>query len=249
MKYYAELAKMKCFTKTDLEKITDNTNTAGSILKTYQKKGYIKQIKRNLYATVSLETDEIIPTRYKIANTITNDTYLSHHTAFEYYGCTNQVFNTTYVSGKTRFTPFEFDNINYQYIYPRLTAGTMENTDGVRTTDIERTILDSINDFEKIAGLEELLQCLELIPYTNENKLLHYLKLYNKQILYQKTGYILSYFKDTLRLSDQFFEKCKQTIGKSIRYLYMEITTENKVRFDKYWQLFVPQNLIIKEKN
>ncbi|MCL2135800.1 MAG: hypothetical protein FWH37_09720 [Candidatus Bathyarchaeota archaeon] len=174
---------------------------------------------------------------------------MSHHTAFEYYGCANQVFNTTYVSGKTRFTPFEFDDINYKYIYPRLTVGIVENTDGVRTTDMERTILDSINDFEKITGIGELLRCLELIPYANENKLLHYLKLYNKQILYQKTGYILSYFKDTLRLSDKFFEKCKQAIGKSTRYLYIGIATENKVMFDKYWQLFVPKNLISKEKN
>ena len=249
MKYYAELAKKKCFTKADLEKITGNTNTAGSILKEYQKKGYIKQIKRNLYATISLETDEIIPTRYKIASTMTNDTHLSHHTAFEYYGCANQVYNTTYVSGKTRFTPFEFDNMQYKYIYPRLTVGIVENADGVRTTDMERTILDSINDFEKIAGLEELLRCLELIPYTNENKLLQYLKLYNKQILYQKTGYILSYFKDTLRLSDQFFKECEQAIGKSVRYLYNEIITENKTVFNNHWQLFVPQDLMIRVEN
>jgi hypothetical protein len=33
----------------------------------------------------------------------------------------------------------------------------MLKNDDVRITDLERTILDNINDFEKISGLEELL--------------------------------------------------------------------------------------------
>jgi len=245
MKYYSELAKMQCFTKTDLQKIVGNKNTTGSILKQYQKKNYIKQIKRNLYATVSLETDELIATRYKIASTITEESYLSHHTAFEYYGCANQVFNTVYVSGKTRFTPFEFEDIVYKYLYPRLTVGVVKNPDGIRVTDMERTILDSINDFEKIASLGEVLQCLELIPYVEENKLLHYLQLYNKQFLYQKTGYLLLHLKNPLRLSDHFFDKCQHHIDQSIRYLHNEFTSSknSEVVFDKRWQLFVPKNL------
>jgi len=56
-------------------------------------------------------------------------------------------------------------------------------------------VLDSINDFEKIAGLEELLHCLELIPYINEEKLLEYLERYDKQFLYQKAGYVLNHFR------------------------------------------------------
>ena len=251
MKYYSELAKLQCFTKTDLQKLVGNKNTTGSILKQYQKKNYIKQIKRNLYATISLETDQIIPTRYKIATTITEDTYLSHHTAFEYYGCANQVFNTVHVSGKTRFTPFKFDDITYKYLYPRLTVGIVKNSDGICVTDMERTILDSINDFEKIAGLEEVLQCIALIPYVEENKLVEYLQLYNKQFLYQKTGYILSQLKKSLRLSDRFFDKCKQHIGQSIRYLHKEFISaeSSEVVFDKHWQLFVPQTLMLKVKN
>jgi predicted transcriptional regulator of viral defense system len=116
---------------------------------------------------------------------------------------------------------------------------------------MEQTILDSINDFEKIAGLEEVLQCIELIPYVDEKKLLQYLNLYNKQILYQKTGYILSHFKDVLRLSDRFFEKCVLSIGHSIRYLCNGLASaeKNTVIFDKHWQLFVPQTLMLNVKN
>ena len=124
-----------------------------------------------------------------------------------------------------------------------MNVGIEEKPDGVRVTDIERTVLDSINDFEKIAGLEELLRCLELIPLIDEEKLLEYLERYGKQFLYQKTGYVLTHLKNELRLSERFFEICEGNVSKSVRYLYNGIEHE-KNAFDNRWQLFVPNNLL-----
>ncbi|MCD4714152.1 MAG: hypothetical protein K8R73_12775 [Clostridiales bacterium] len=36
-----------------------------------------------------------------------------------------------------------------------------KNTTGIRITDMERTVVDSIRDFNKMGGFEELLNCLE----------------------------------------------------------------------------------------
>ena len=137
----------------------------------------------------------------------------------------------------------EYDGVSYRYIAPRVSVGIDKNPDGVRVTDIERTVLDSINDFEKIAGLEELLRCLELIPHIDEEKLLVYLERYSKQFLYQKTGYVLNHFVDELRLSERFFEICQQNITKSVRYLYCGIEHEQNA-FDNRWKLFVPKSLL-----
>ncbi len=49
-----------------------------------------------------------------------------------------------------------------------------------------------------IGGLEELLRCLSLVPLVNEDRLLAYLPLYNRQFLYQKTGYVLQHFKEIM---------------------------------------------------
>jgi len=153
------------------------------------------------------------------------------------------VFYEMYISGEKRFTPFEFEGISYKHIAPRISVGVVDRPDGVRVTDMERTVLDSIGDFEKIAGLEELLRCLELIPYLNENKLLEYLEQYSKQVLYQKTGYILSHLKEELRLTDQFFDICEKKVTKSVRYIYRGVRNEPNV-FDRRWQLYVPENLM-----
>jgi predicted transcriptional regulator of viral defense system len=184
-----------------------------------------------------------VPSRYRIATHIADGAYISHHSAFEYYGCANQVFYEVYVSGDKKFAPFEYDDVAYRYIAPRMSVGVGIMTDGVRVTDMERTVLDSINDFEKIAGLEELLRCLELIPRINEKKLLEYLERYGKQFLYQKTGYVLNHLKNEMRLSDSFFEVCERKVSKSVRYLYNGIEHEQNA-FDNRWQLFVPKNLL-----
>jgi predicted transcriptional regulator of viral defense system len=243
MKYYKEFLELQCFTRADAVRLIGNVETANSILTNYQKKGYIESVKRNLFVVISLETGQSLPNRYRIASNITEGSYISHHSAFEYFGCANQVFYEVYVSGAKRFALFEYDDITYSYVAPRVDIGISEQVDGVRVTDIERTVLDSINDFEKIAGLEELLRCLELVPRVEENKLLEYLERYDKQMLYQKTGYILSHFKKELRLSDYFFETCERKVSKSVRYLYNGIEHEKKV-FDNRWQIYVPTSLL-----
>lgn len=236
MKYYKDLIDLQCFSRSDVERLTGNANAANSLINAYKQKGYIETVRRNLFVAISMETRQSVANRYRIASGIMENSYISHHSAFEYYGCANQVFNEVYVSGPNRFIPFEYDDVAYKYIAPRIDSGILKKNDGVHVTDMERTILDSINDFEKIAGLEELLRCLELVPYIDEQKLLDYLELYHKQFLWQKTGYILWHLKKSLRLSDCFFEKCEQKRAGSVRYLYHGIEHESNI-FDGRWKL------------
>jgi len=243
LKYYEELSKLQCFSKSDVVRLTGNKLAAKNLIANYKRKGYIESVKRNLYVTISFETNQPGANRYKIASSITKGAYVSHHTAFEYYGCANQVYYKVYTSGKKRFAEFEYDDITYAYIAPRIDVGVSIKEDDIRITSMERTIVDSINDFEKIAGIEELLRCLNLVPYANEDKLLYFLRQYNKQFLYQKTGYILEHYKEQLRLSDNFFLKCKENKKNSVRYLYNGLEHSSHV-YKKDWKLVVPVDLM-----
>jgi len=243
LKYYKKLAGMQCFTRADAEQITGSADAANFLLHSYQKKGLINSVKRNLFVVISMETEQVLPNRYRIATNITEGAYITHHSAFEYYGCANQVYYEVYVSGNKKFATFEYDDITYRYFAPRAAFGVSEKPDGVRVTDTERTVLDGINDIDKIGGLEELLRCLELIPYVDEEKMILYLEQYNKQFLYQKSGYILSHFKNELRLSERFFDICESNISKSVRYLYHGIKHHSNI-FDNQWQLYVPKDLL-----
>jgi predicted transcriptional regulator of viral defense system len=192
---------------------------------------------------VDLATEESAVSKFRIAGKITPTSYVSHHAAFEYYGCANQVSYQVEVSSDTVFTPFEYAGITYAYLGSRISGGIITQPDGVRVTDAERTVLDGIHDFEKIMGLEELLRCLELLPTVKEDKLLTYLAAYRKQVLYQKAGYILEHFRGAWNISDDFFAACEAQIGKSKRYLYKPPTHE-KLEYNRRWRLVVPHDLL-----
>jgi len=245
VKYYKQLLHKGIFTFNDIVEMTSNRGTAYSLVRDYLQRGYIKSIRRNLYTAVSLETGQAVAGKYQIGSKVNKTAYISHHSAFEFYGLANQVFYEIYVSSKNRFSDFEFEGISYKCVLAKIDEGVAEpkNCDGTRVTELERTVIDSIKDFEKIGGLEELLRCLDLVTYLDEEKLIKYLDLYNLQVLYQKTGYILEHFKESIKLSAGFFEVCKGKVGKSTRYLYTGVENDDAI-YNSQWQLIVPKALL-----
>lgn len=241
MKYYREMLEKGCFTWYDVCDMVGNKNSASNVIQNYIKKRYIQSVKRNLYVTLDLVTQEPTVSKYQIASNITATSYVYGFSALDYYGYENQVTYNVYTASNTRFSDFDYDGITYKYVKPSVNEGIIRES-GIKITDVEKSIIDCINTFEKYGGIEELLHCIELIPVLNEEKLLKYLSEYNKSVLYQKTGFILEHFKDELYISNDFFNKCKSNMGKGVRYLYSRETI-NQPSFNKEWQLIVPADL------
>lgn len=241
MKYYKAMAEKEVFNFEYIKDLTNTKDNADKIIRNYQTKGYIKKVKHNLYATISLENGGLIPSKYKIACAINGFSFISHHSAFEFYGFYNQVYNTVHVSSLNRFHSFDFDGVEYQYIqsHSELQVHLIR---GVKVTSIERTIVDSINDVDKITGTEELLKCIELVPFVNEGLLLEYLKYRSSKLLYKKVGYVLSHFNDNFKLSDDFFETCLREGGKVIGY-FSQIDKKNLV-FNSKWHMYAYNDLM-----
>ncbi len=240
MDLYKELARMRCFTHQDLVQVVGSESAALWQIRNYLKKGYIERIRRDLYAVISLETGQAIPNRFQVASRVTDDSYVSHHSAFEYFGYANQVFYDVYFASEKRVKGFSYDGLTYCPVTYRGSVGVTETNTGVRVASIERTVIDGIADFERIGGLEELLRCLLLIPTLDGDKLLASLEAYDRGQLYQKTGYILESLREELTLPEWFFAECEKRSSSSKTYLF-----ENRndfVLFSK-WKLFAPKDL------
>lgn len=207
MKYLSEFIKLKVFDYADASRIVGNKFSAENIIQDYMKKGYIRRIKRDLYSAVSLETNECVADKYLIASRITLTSFVSHHTAFEFYNYYNQVYYCVNVSSLTKFNDFDFDGNEYSLIMVKSNS-FVENIRGIRVTSIERTIVDSIKDSGKHSDLEETLNCIAMIPYISIDAVLKYLEEINSKMLYKKVGSILSLFKDKFSIPDSFFETC-----------------------------------------
>lgn len=242
MKYYERLVDLGCFARDDVEVMCGNRETAHSIIEAYKKRGLIESVRRDLFVAVSLETKQPIPSRYAIASKASPGAYVCYHTAFEYHGLANQVYYEVHVASKSRFRTFEHGGLTYRHLASSFEEGVESKANGVRVTDLERTVIDGINNPEKAGGLEELLRCLEMIPYLDDLKLIDYLHGYDKVFLYQKAGYILEHFKDNLKLTNDFFASCRSKMPKKERYLYSGLMREPHKRHRK-WALYVPVDL------
>lgn len=240
MDLYKKLIDLRVFTYSDMVQLTGSDSKAEWQIKNYLQKGYIERVRRDLYAVVSMETEQPIPSRFQIASHAAADACVSHHSAFEFYGYANQVFYDVYFTTLKRVRPFDYDGLHYQPVIWRGNVEITETNNGVRVTTLERAVIDGIADFSRIGGLEELLRCISLIPSLNEQKLLNVLKAYGRGQLYQKTGYILETFQDDLHLSDAFFKECASGSSNSKMYLFEK---QDDFVFHKRWKLYGPENL------
>ncbi|NLE14973.1 MAG: transcriptional regulator [Spirochaetales bacterium] len=241
MKYYPELVSLGCFSLEDLKSITGSSEAANALSRAYREKGYIQSVRKNLYVAISMETGQPVPTRYEIASHISEDAVVSYHSAFEYYGYANQVFYDVYITSLSRFHDFQFDGITYRRVSPKIISHIQQGPKGVRVSSLERTVIESIERFEKIGGLEELLRCLQLIPALDESQLLSCLEEYDNGFLYQKTGLILSAFAQSLQLSSSFFENCRKYLPTGKSYLY---NRSKDFVFHKNWNIYAPADVL-----
>jgi predicted transcriptional regulator of viral defense system len=244
MKGYQELAEKMIFNFNDALNVYKNKATAYGALSRLEKQGFIKKVRNNLYVSINPVTQTAFANKYQIGTSINDDAYISHISALEYYGYQNQVSHICTVSSSKRFNSFEFEGITFKQVAIKSRKGVFSPpyTQMLKITDIEKTVIDSIQTIGSIINLEELIYSLELIPKLDEKKLIEYLEAYNTQALYQKSGYLLSLFNDTLKLNESFFEWAKKKMNQSVVYLSEDAKQDGA--FIKAYQVVVPTWLI-----
>ncbi len=242
-KYLEELHKLSIFRLKDVEILVGNLNSAKDLLQNYKKQRLVSQVRRDLYVATDLVSKQSLVNKFEIAGKITPTSYIAYQSAMEYHGLAHQVFYDVWVSSSNRFSSFEFEGINYQYCESKTLSGIIDvgTNSVIRVSNLERTVVDCIDKIERCGGLEELIQCFSLITYLNEELLLDYLQAYDKQILYQKAGFILEHFKHEVKLSKDFFDLCKQKMGKSTSYLTDQ---SESTHYFKAWKICAPMNIL-----
>lgn len=239
MKHYEKLLKKGCFSREELVSLVGTPAAAKAVIYEYQKKGLIERVKRDFYVVISLETKQPILSRYQIGANLFPDACISHHSAFEVFGYGSQVFYECYIATNSRFADFEYDGVTYHRVERKPDIEVIQRGN-IRVTSIEQTVVDSIRDFEKIAGLEEVIRCLMLVPGLKEEKVLECLKRNENGFLYQKSGYLFEQLRDEFGFSDNFFEECNEHSSQAKRYL---MKNAGELVFQEKWKLYAPPSL------
>jgi len=240
--YLHKLHGVKLFTLQDVAALTGNESTAKSLLASGTSDATICHIRTNLYGVTDLATGQCVSNKFEIASNISETSCVAYHSAMEYHGLGQQLFNEMSVISTSTFRTFDFEGITYVRRQPKITEGVIVPVmnSKVRVTDLERTIVDCIDRIKYAGGLEELLNNFTSVAYIDETKLKTYLDAYAKASLYQKAGFLLSMYKKRWRLSANFFRHCKAHIGKSTRYL---TDVADNTEYVSEWRLCVPENM------
>ena len=242
MKSQSKLPDNIIFSVDDVDQYYNNIESARSAVKRLMKYNKILKIRNNMYTYVDVKTGEPKVDKYEVASCITPTSYISHESALEYYGVSTNEIREVYVSSQTSFRTFEFQGYRFKYVPAKYLEGIIEikRGNGLKITDKERTLVDIVKEINRINQLENIKLYIEKISSIKEEALLRYMELYNNQFLFQKIGFILSEYKNTLHISDEVFEICKGNIGKSKRYM-----VNNCARgiYDSTWKLVVPSKI------
>ncbi len=239
MKHYENLLAMGCFSRNQLIELVGTSSAANRVIYEYQKKGLIEKVKRDFYVVISMETKHPVLSRYQIGSNLFSDACITHHSAFEVFGYGSQVFYECFVATDKRFSDFEYDGVVYRRVERKPDIEIIQQGN-IRVTSVEQTVVDSIRDFEKIAGLEEVIRCMMLVPGLNEHKVLECLARNDNGFLYQKCGYLFEELKEEFNFSSSFFAECETNSSGAKRYLMKE--SQDNV-FYKRWKLYAPLSL------
>lgn len=202
------------------------------------KRGDVKQVKRGLYALVNPSTGMIFATKFQIASHLFDDAYFSYHDAIEYYGLANQSFVSifTYLT-KSHARDLEFEDVTYKakksncdlFIRDRM------KEEGIRVVSLERAIIDSIDCISLAGGLEEVEYALDICHKLNLKDVETLLKAYNKNVLYQKVGYLFEkHFGNDI--PEEFYKECLKHSGNTVIYLNCY---HGQAKLNAKWKLMV----------
>lgn len=211
-----------------------------SRLRQRKKKKLLASVRRGVYMPVDIDN------KFIIGCNAVEDGVLAYHSALEYYLLQTQEFNEMYIHSTQNFRTFKYLGETYSYKKLKFLNNVVEIKDcsgySLRVTSMSQTLVDCMYNINLSGGIEELMYALAECPAEGilEEEILRCLELYDNKSLWQRAGFLFSLFNKRLKLSDDFFKKCKTTMGNNQSYIINPYFCNS---FDKEWNLCIPDNL------
>jgi predicted transcriptional regulator of viral defense system len=210
-----------------------------------KREGRVRRVTKGVYAG-ALATTSI--DRYSVPSTLRNEAVVAFHSALEFHGVANQVFQTVYYLSTRPRRDVVFDSVTYHSVVPprqlaraRGLDFQVESTrDKVRVTGRERSIVDCLMYLEYSGGTDELDRSLAMFPSFDFEAALEYLKLLRMPWLYARLGFLLDRHAEKLFFSGKSRDAFLRKLPRGVAYLEQKRSGN---RWMPMWNLMVPEKL------
>ncbi len=243
MKYVKSIQEKRIWSIDFIVQLTGSLPSAKSLMTSYVKRHIVSSVRRNMYVANDLATGRAMVSKYEIASNIMDGSYVAYHSALEFYGLAHQQSFEVHVGATKRFRMFRFEDMDYVSCTNKITEGIVTPTMNslVRVTDLERTVVDSIDRVDLAGGCEELLNCLSACHRIDIAKLVSYTYLYKKQVLFRKVGIICEIFAEQWKVQAEQIEQLRVAGGSSMLFF---TDRNDSTHFLKKWRMNVPDEIM-----
>ncbi len=254
------LSQRAVFTVDELEQFlaergSRSPNTRKSLLTYYRSRGRILPLRRGLYGVIPIgsEPDASAVDPLLVAVKLAPDATLAYHTALEFHGRAYSIYSRiVYVSTartlQLRLGRYEIRGVP---VPPTLRAKGKE-TFGVtvrrrwgvdlRATDLERTLVDVL-DQPRLAGTwEEIWRSLEMIEFFDLDKVIEYVNLLANATTAAKVGFFLEVHRDELMVTDTHLTALRRLRPRQPHYLARR--KRGPSRLVAGWNLIIPDEIL-----
>ncbi len=246
------LSTRRLFTRDEFASQMDPATaraTINSTLHRWLSQGRIERVKRGLF----VRTDGLGRSLdlLALAARMAPDAALSHHTALEAHGLAQSLFERlTYVTW-TRTRARTYARRTFAPVQPR--AGLREHEGGVRwveeierndlrvrTTTIERAVIDALDRLDLAGGLDEVWRSLGAVGAIDPTEFEAYLKAVEIRALNAKAGFFLDTYQERLAVPDDVLDRIAGEAPRSPVYF----DRARGGQLVKRWSLIVPDDLL-----
>ncbi|OGT39955.1 MAG: hypothetical protein A3E81_02225 [Gammaproteobacteria bacterium RIFCSPHIGHO2_12_FULL_36_30] len=229
-------------------------NTCSVMLNHHLKTGNIVRIKQSLYAAIpsGANPQKFSIDPYSIISNLCNDALIAYHTALQFHGLAysfhfQHIFQTTKEIRSFQFRQDRFKVTQFSKFLPKSKYFIFsEKIDHhgflIRVTNIERTIVDTLDRINLSGGLEEVWRSLQNIQSANVKNIIDYAILLKNSTTIAKVGLYLRLHQKQWAISEKYFEKLKKYLPQSVHYLDRNHRINGK--FIKEWHIVVPNELM-----
>ena len=156
------------------------------------REGVLRRVRRRLWVRRGAAPDP-----YRLGSRIAKPYAFAYGSALALHGAGSAERSELLVSSPHRFRGFDFAGMNYRWARPWIDDGLASVTVGpefVRTTNLERTLVDCARVPANAGGVDELSRAIDLLPPLDSSEVIRWVDYYDQAVLPARLGYLLEGF-------------------------------------------------------
>jgi len=228
--------------------------TSNNLLARHLASARLIRVRRGLYAVVPgrVEGNHFSVDPYLVASNLTDDAVVAYHAALQFFGRAYSVWRRFHYCTTKRERPFLFRDFEF---VPVLVSSALQSLPDdckgitevrhaggrVRTTTLERTLVDILDEPARGGGWEEIWRSLEMVEFFDLDAVILHVRTLGSAISAARVGFFLEQHRDSLMVEDKHLEALRALAPRQPRYLD---SSRKPGKLIRPWNLVVPEYVL-----